>query len=289
MSGITNWYIDSGENYTFNPNDITFSNFNYTFATSTAIVQDVAQNYLSGGLVYIEVSLNADVTDLWLGILDLFNAQTHSAFITNSSPVFMGLNVSGGTLNYTPSPTIAGTGTSMGSFTGPAVVELAFNFNTKEFWGRVQGGNWNGSGTANPGTDTGGASFSSLTGPFAFVILTGSTTTGTPSATINQNTIPFDTVPTGFGGWPVAGTTPVPLFNPPAAEVTKQVQYVVETPSNAVSKHQQLVVRKPIEALSKQVQLVIESPSQAVSKSVQYVILKPKPLTILSQPTVMII
>jgi hypothetical protein len=189
----------------------------------------------------------------------------------------MGLNISGGKLNYTPSPTISGTGTSMASFSS-GVVELAFNFNTQEFWGRVQGGNWNGSGSANPGTDTGGASFSSLTGPFALVVLTGSTITGTPTVTINQSTNPFTQQPTGFGGWPVTGTTPVTLYNPTAAEVIKQVQYVVETPLNAVSKYQQMVVRKPIEALSKQVQYVIEAPTQAVSKQVQYLVGRWKPV-----------
>lgn len=282
MSGITSWYLNPPNNtYVILPNDIALSDFGYSFSTSTPLVQDVAQNFLpsGSGLVYVEVSLNADVTDLWLGLIDISTAPTHALFTTAISPLFMGLNISVGTLNYTPSPTIAGTGTSMGSFTGPAVVELAFNFNTKEFWGRVQGGNWNGSGTANPGTDTGGSSFASLTGPFALTVLTGSTTTGNPTVVINKNTIPFEHQPTGFGGWPAIGTTPQPLYNPAAAEVIKQVQYVVETPLNAVSKHQQLVVRKPIEALSKQVQLVLESPIQAVSKQVQYLVVRRLPVS----------
>lgn len=46
------------------------------------------------------------------------------------------------------------------------LIDLALDMVNKSIWVRVNGGNWNNSGTANPATNTGGISVSGMSGPF---------------------------------------------------------------------------------------------------------------------------
>jgi hypothetical protein len=83
--------------------------------------------------------------------------------------------------------------------TSGRVISIAYDFGNKRAWVRVNGGNWNGSGTADPATNTGGFDFSGLTGgPWAFVV-----SLYDPSSVVTTNfglTAFTYTVPSGFAG-----------------------------------------------------------------------------------------
>jgi hypothetical protein len=90
---------------------------------------------------------------------------------------------------------------------------VAFDATAKLIWFRRNTGSWNGSGTADPATATGGVSFSALTGPFYAVVTSGKVgtsntanfgastfaqpvpsgfTAGLPATLANQPGLPFD-------------------------------------------------------------------------------------------------
>lgn len=100
-------------------------------------------------------------------------------------------------------------GSALGIINTGAVVGIAVDFTAKLVWFRLApAGNWNGSGTANPGTGAGGVNISSIaTGPL-FALMTGQTT---DKLTANFGGTFTGAVPSGFtSGWPVAvvgGTT----------------------------------------------------------------------------------
>lgn len=92
----------------------------------------------------------------------------------------------------------SGSGT-ISSYTNGNVISFAIDYTNGLAWARVNGGNWNNSGTANPATGTGGISFT--TGQGALYIDFGSNTPGA-QYTINTGTTAFAyTPPSGFANW----------------------------------------------------------------------------------------
>jgi hypothetical protein len=83
------------------------------------------------------------------------------------------------------------------------IIGMAIDFGAQLIWWRVQGGNWNNSGTANPATGVGGISFSGINaGPyFACAELDGHTG-GASSTTVNFGDSAFSfSIPSGFSAW----------------------------------------------------------------------------------------
>lgn len=79
-----------------------------------------------------------------------------------------------------------------------SVNAVALNRSAKHVWFRVNGGNWNNSGTANPATDTGGLSY--VAAGVLFPHVSTSQTSGT-TATFNFGATAFNgSVPAGFSG-----------------------------------------------------------------------------------------
>lgn len=90
---------------------------------------------------------------------------------------------------------------SLGAFNQATdVVCFAIDYDNGKFWGRINNGNWNASGTANPATNTGGLTLSSTAlqrihaSVFSF--------TGSNSFTLDSNEASFAyTPPAGFDPW----------------------------------------------------------------------------------------
>jgi hypothetical protein len=93
-------------------------------------------------------------------------------------------------------------GTIAGSVAQGNVQSIAIDFGGKLIWYRINAGNWNNSGTANPATGVGGFSFSTINaGPYYLAVeLQNNTTTVTANfgATSYAH---FDSTVTGFGNW----------------------------------------------------------------------------------------
>jgi hypothetical protein len=85
--------------------------------------------------------------------------------------------------------------------TNPTTVDMALDLDNKKVWFRPNGGNWNGSGTADPATNTGGWDISALN-PNAGMFAAVSIGTTSASATANFGASAFSrSVPSGFAGW----------------------------------------------------------------------------------------
>ncbi len=84
------------------------------------------------------------------------------------------------------------------TYTTGDVLYLAWDFVNRMFWGKVNSGNWNGSGTANPLTNTGGKSFASInSGPwYPAINMEGATEVavwdGTSDAGLGSGGLPWD-------------------------------------------------------------------------------------------------
>lgn len=80
------------------------------------------------------------------------------------------------------------------------VVSVAVDFTNGSIWFRTNGGNWNNSGTANPATNTGGISLSTLNaGPY-FAAVGMNASTDSDTANFGASAYSF-TPPSGFGNW----------------------------------------------------------------------------------------
>lgn len=86
---------------------------------------------------------------------------------------------------------------SIGAVTGSSavsgnVIQIAYDIDAKLFWCRLQGANWNGSGTANPATGAGGLSMANIAG---IIVACVTIYTNGQSCTINAGGSPFATAP----------------------------------------------------------------------------------------------
>lgn len=117
------------------------------------------------------------------------------------------LGIDTNSLAYRPGGTIVGNNSviaTIASYTSGDVVDMALDLTDQEVWFRVNGGNWNNSGTANPATNTGGISTSSVfltVGAFPAI---GLSATGA-AVTINLGGTSYTfAAPSGFSNWPGA-------------------------------------------------------------------------------------
>jgi hypothetical protein len=93
---------------------------------------------------------------------------------------------------------------SPGNYAGGAlsngdIVGMAIDIGAKLGWWRVNGGNWNASGAANPATGAGGYDLSGITGDLYFF---GESQSNVTSVALNTGAASYSqTPPSGFGNW----------------------------------------------------------------------------------------
>jgi hypothetical protein len=131
-----------------------------------------------------------------IGIVDSSQSLTTGGFFLGDSVHSAGYFTSGNVWNQS---TIHGT---IGTFGAGNVVDAAWDIGAANIWFRVNGGNWNNSGTADPATNTGGIPVV-ITGPasFAAVELEGAST-GVSAFTANFGATAYSfAAPSGFSNW----------------------------------------------------------------------------------------
>jgi hypothetical protein len=145
----------------------------------------------SGGKFYCEYTVTALTTahnaNAFFGISALGGVSSDYVLMTGDGTVFVvqaGGSLAGGTA----------TAVSQGD-----VLSCAFDLSNLKAWFRVNGGNWNNSGSANPATNTGGITMSSTsTAYYAYC----SGDISTDAVTINTGTSAFSySAPSGFSPW----------------------------------------------------------------------------------------
>jgi hypothetical protein len=173
---------------------ITRSNGNLTLTyTSGSGFQGVrATNSHSTGKYYFELTptSNASATDIGIA---------NAAFVT-TNPLWANSADSIGYISGSGVVETNGTVLATVQTWSLDTVSVAVDLGAQLLWVRVNAGNWNNSGTANPATGIGGISLSSLNaGPYFPAINlhdTGETNTANFGATAYA-----ETVPAGFGNW----------------------------------------------------------------------------------------
>lgn len=94
---------------------------------------------------------------------------------------------------------------------------LAIDLDNMKAWGRIGSGNWNGSGSANPSTNTGGVAITAAIAGGCWFYVDSAQDSGGPTWTVNFGGSPFaQTIPSGFTAWDpaqgvgsIAGTSTV--------------------------------------------------------------------------------
>lgn len=149
-------------NTTWNPADkssvVALSGGNLTATTTTTGTGGGVRSLISqsSGKYYYEIQMT-----VWVSSSSGPGAANASATLTS-----MGNVPTNAALVY-PSGAIwvnnANSGSSLGARAAGNIIGIALDLNNKQIWFRVApAGNWNGSGTANPATNTGGISVSSI-------------------------------------------------------------------------------------------------------------------------------
>jgi hypothetical protein len=264
---------------------LAFSDGNTVVTASENQSQVCGLNPLSSGKYYIEFTLNAAANndcDLAVGICST------SWSVADGTTVWAnyGAGAVVDTVVASPIQYVCVNGNStrifLGNGTTPTTtIAMAVDIANRLIWFQYGNGQWNGTFSANPATGVGGIDFSSLTGP-VIPIVGFQTASGSPVVTINAGPVMQYAPPEGFGGWPISGTTPVPLFSGANNSVSKQTQYAIAQPANAVKKQTQYAISQPKQGLSKQNQFTIEQPLQSVSKQTQYVVFFKLPASLLN-------
>ena len=201
-------------NTTWNPSDlinVTLSSLNLKATTSTASAGVRAVNSKNAGKYYFEITYTTVNTNTFTSGLSLSSASL-------PAPAAGALTVSRSSGNI--SVNNVSSGSSLGIIAPGSVVGIAVDITGKLAWLRIApSGNWNGSGTANPATGTGGVNITSIsTGPL-FPLFAGASA---DAATANFGDSAFSgAVPSGFtAGWPA--TAPIDLAGAFAPSVAFQ-------------------------------------------------------------------
>jgi hypothetical protein len=190
---------------TFNPADITsaaLSNVNLTVTATAGSAGARSIASINSGQYYWEYILTTVTTNsLQVGIAPASYVLTSGS---GTGAAFVGRPSGGIVINGTFPATL---GVALVSGNG---VGIAVDVTAKLIWFRqLPSGNWNGSGTANPATGTGGLSISALTGPFYALMIGGSA----DKVTANFGASAFTgSVPSGFTSG-LGTSTPATLKN----------------------------------------------------------------------------
>lgn len=187
---------------TFNPSDkaanisLDATNLIVTNAVaSNANVRSIASH--SSGKYYCEATITQESTNYTHGIGVANSGASLTAGPgspdTNSVCYYNGdSNVYSGNVNR---------GSLGASYTFGDVVSMAVDIGNNRIWYRINGGNWNGSGTNDPATNVGGKDISNVSGPF-FVIASAQKSAANSITTFNFGGSAYSyTAPSGFGNW----------------------------------------------------------------------------------------
>lgn len=176
---------------TWNPADLTSITLSNTNLTASVVgsgggVRGIAG--LSAGkyyweCVYTNINTNTISCGISLSSGNLTTPAAGTAFIQRSTG---GITING-----------SSTGSALGIIGIAAVVGIAVDFTAQLIWFRIApAGNWNGSGTANPATGTGGLSISTISSGALYPYMCGATS---DVLTANFGSSAFSgTVPSGF-------------------------------------------------------------------------------------------
>jgi hypothetical protein len=186
---------------TWNPSDkasnVVLTNGNLTAGINTVANGGVrSTTSFSSGKHYFEANWSASpgnqnsIVGISLGTSSLIVGPTSGqvvVFGTNGNIIVSG----------------AASGSTIGA-PGTGKICIAIDFGADLFWARLNGGNWNGSGTADPATGAGGISVSAAFGGaiagFALASVNG--TDMGKTVTVNFGASAFaQTVPSGFSAW----------------------------------------------------------------------------------------
>jgi hypothetical protein len=215
---------------TWSPSDktagITLSGGNLT-ATDTTTGNQAVRSVTSNGAgkIYVEWTANT-----WNGISSYVGIATASAILNNiafdRNNSFLIQRGTGGFIWFNgsqPSGLPAGGGFATGN-----IARMAIDLVNKTGWFTTDGtggGNWNGSPTANPATNTGGIDISALF-PINAALLVFATNNNGDAVTINSPLV--YAAPFGFGTWDVPITTTVQYvaFSAPNATTWRKIDVV---------------------------------------------------------------
>lgn len=175
----------------------TLSNSNLTATRSnTSAGGAKSLTYKSSGKFYFEVTVGASHANTdFIGAMA--SSVGYSDVINGTAGNYSGYWHDGRLISSGSTPANIGTSAS------GDVVSLAYDLDNLKYWVRLNGGNWNNSGTADPATNTGGfTTFASMAPSIGFSTI-GSPTTG-DNFTANFGAAVFTySVPSGFtSGWP---------------------------------------------------------------------------------------
>lgn len=180
------------------------SNGNLTAMATTSSSGGRAVDGYTTGKYYVEY------TNSWSSGSDSVGIATSTAGF-NAVPIGQCSVLYSGSINLDGS----NTGSTVGGGVAPSgTIGMAVDISNKLIWFRgAPSGNWNGSGTANPATGTGGISISTLTGtlfPWFSIAFNGDTITANFGATAFSGAVPG-----GFtSGWPGAVTASPFVIHP---------------------------------------------------------------------------
>ena len=191
-----------GTSTTWNPADksvnITLSNGNLT-ATNGATAGDNGVRSVtskSTGKYYVEFTIT--------GVLG--GPDTGIGIATSSAALTIGATSTGGLICYAGTGNIYFNGSftsiSTGGSTGIGTVWcMAIDLANSKGWFRINGGNWNGSGTDNPATNTGGINIATLFPTnAAYAFFCANANAAGVTANFGGTAFSF-TVPSGFTAW----------------------------------------------------------------------------------------
>jgi len=179
---------------------IVLSNGNLTVGSTVGSAGGVraTRGGASGGKYYYEVSFlgTTSGSNTGCGIITASNSITSWAAAGTGG--LINLNFSSGQIYYAGSPT----GVTLGSLFASHTICNAIDLVNNRFWARIDAGNWNGSGTANPATNTGGIDISSIFAGVAAYPAASMQAAVNPCSTANFGATSFAfTMPSGFSSF----------------------------------------------------------------------------------------
>lgn len=181
---------------------IVLSNGNLTVGSTVSSAGGVRATAggASGGKYYYEVSFVAGTagSNTGCGIIPAANSITNWAAAGTGG--LINLNFSSGQIYYSGSST----GITLGSLFASHTICNAIDLVNNRFWARIDGGNWNGSGTADPATNVGGINISSIFSGIAAYPAASMQAAVSPCSTANFGASSFAfSKPSGFSSFGV--------------------------------------------------------------------------------------
>ena len=193
---------------------ITFSGGNLTATANAPANPNVAANFALGtqsqtsGKFYFEVTLNAVagvVENAAIGISNAYGPGVGQNVGTGQINSHSFLILDDGTIVQDGVTTVGNLG---GSISPGSVISCAVDLDAGLGWFRANGGNWNGSASANPATGAGGIAMALAFGPYYVCTFLG----GAPAGFTLNSTGPYaNAAPSGFGNWTGTFNTNFPI------------------------------------------------------------------------------